>query len=383
MTSIANKRAIEQEESRPLGISFSYFGTDRPLNRNMALARSQNWYRFVRWMSASMAVAFKLHATHSFDLTHHLTLGTVRVASPLWRLPVPFVLGPCGGGEAIPRDCFSSLRLSEAAWERARYLHNLSLRASVRVRSCVGNAAMTLGSTSKSCELLEKLGADRSNIRRLPSIFLSEEEMRNLPTRIHPSDPQSPLKMISGGVLDGRKGMNLALNSVAIAKRMGARVNFTVTCIGPELDHLRYLALQLGLEREIRFQQSLSRSEYLQQLGIADVFFLPSLRDAGPTSLIEAMMTGCVPLVIDCNGPSEHVVEGAGIRIQPGSANAMAGRFARIIADLSADRDGLKALSERASEHARSVFSEKAFASQLSDVYRVATARRCNSATCR
>jgi glycosyltransferase involved in cell wall biosynthesis len=139
--------------------------------------------------------------------------------------------------------------------------------------------------------------------------------------------------MISGGVLDGRKGVNLALDSVALAKEMGAKVSFIVTCIGPELAHLRNLASQLGLEREVHFQQSLSRSEYLQQLGSADVFFLPSLRDAGPTALVEAMMTGCVPLVVDCNGPGEHVVEGAGIKVQPGSPTAMAGRFARIIAE--------------------------------------------------
>jgi len=383
MTSVANKRAIEQVGPLSSAISFSYFGTDCPLHRNMALARSQNWYRFGRWTRESIMLARKLHKARAFDVTHHITLGTVRVASPLWRLPVPFVFGPCGGGEVIPLECFRSLRWREAIWEIARYMNNLSLRASIRVRSCIRNAAATLGSTKKSCELLQKLGADRSTIRRLPSIFLSNEEMRQLPTRSH-TRSQTPLTMISGGVLDGRKGVNLALDSVALAKKMGAKVSFIVTCIGPELAHLRNLASHLGLEREVHFQQSLSRSEYLQQLGSADIFFLPSLRDAGPTSLVEAMMTGCVPLVIDCNGPGEHVVEGAGIKVQPGSPTAMAGRFARIIADLSANKSELHALSNGASEHARSVFSEKAFASELSDVYRVATtARRFSSATSR
>lgn len=384
MTAIANKLAIEKAGPLPSGITFSYFGTDRPLHHNMALARSQNWYRFAHWMRESLTHAKKLHDAQPFDLAHHLTLGTVRVASPLWQLPIPFVLGPCGGGELIPLPCFASLRLREAVWESARYLDNLFLRASTSVRRCVRNAEAAIGSTRKSCNLLRNLGAEKSRISRLPSVFISESERKCLRSRACKSDPRYPLTMITGGVLDGRKGMNLALSSVALAKRMGASVRFIVTCIGPELDHLSKLASKLGLESEVCFQPALTRSDYLQQLSSTDVFFLPSLRDTGPTSLIEAMMAGCVPLVVDCNGPGEHVIDGTGIKVAPTSGAEMARRFACIIADLSARKDALMALGDKASVHARSTFSEKVFSSALNDVYRAATAaRRDSSATYR
>jgi glycosyltransferase involved in cell wall biosynthesis len=374
MTSVANKRAIEQEGPLPSAISFSYFGTDRPLHRNMALARSQNWYRFARWMKQSLKHAEDLHNSHPFDVAHHLTLGTVRVASPLWKLPIPFVLGPCGGGELIPLKCFGALRPREAMWESTRYINTALLPFSAAVRDSVKNAAITIGSTRLTCGLLRRLGAQPGKIAFLPSVCINTFEMNSILKAGKLTDPQGPLRVATGGVLDGRKGINLAILAVALAKNRGAHIQFTITCHGPEHDHLRRLSLSLGLGETVFFRPGLSRDDYLRELARTDLFLFPSLRDNCPATLIEAMLSGCVPVVVDCNGPGEIVDDTCGFKVPPSTPTEIVQECADVMCDLYQHREKMLPRIYHAKLRAKSCFSEVRFAAELNRIHRAAIA---------
>lgn len=374
MTSVANKRAIEQVSSLPSSISFSYFGTVRPLHRNMALARFQNWCRFMSWMRVSLIHAHELHLKRSFDVVQHLTLGTVRVASPLWRLPVPFVLGPCGGGELLPLKCFGALRLREAMWESARYIHTALLPFNATVRDSVKNASIAVGSTGLTCRLLRRLGAEPSRIAFLPSVYINTSEMSRILKEGKRNDPRGPLRVIAGGVLDGRKAMNLAIRAVALAKDRGADIRLTITCHGPEHDHLRRLCLGFDLGETVLFRSRLSRDEYLRELARTDLFLFPSLRDNCPATLIEAMLSGCVPLVVDCNGPGEIVDDTCGFKVPPTSPKEIVTACADVMCNLYQHREKMLPRMEQAILHARSHFSEARFATALNRIHRAAIA---------
>ena len=74
------------------------------------------------WLYGSARKAAKLHRTIHFDMAHHITFGVFRDATFLYRLGIPVVLGPMGGGETTPKNLLNQYR-----WPVERFLEHLRL----------------------------------------------------------------------------------------------------------------------------------------------------------------------------------------------------------------------------------------------------------------
>src|SRR4030095_6150714 len=88
---------------------------------------------------------------------------------------------------------------------------------------------------------------------------------------------------------------------------------------------------------------TLSWQEYQEELG-AHVYLLPSMRKTvGPTKM-EAMSTGCVPIVADNGGRKLMLTEECGYKIPVTTPKRMAEEIAYIIVVIDRDR---KIISEK------------------------------------
>ena len=88
-TSEANRQRIDLAiESRtiPENLHFLYLGENQPPHPNRMLARLQGWRRYNNWSRILLRYAREWHKEIKFDLTHHVTYMTWRVATPLWKL---------------------------------------------------------------------------------------------------------------------------------------------------------------------------------------------------------------------------------------------------------------------------------------------------------
>lgn len=108
---------------------------------------------------------------------------------------------------------------------------------------------------------------------------------------------------------------------------------------GPLLEPLRARAAALGLGDRVRLLGE--RTDVGRLLGGADVFCLPSDSEGMPVSVLEAMAAG-VPVVASAVGGIETGTDGAARLVLPGSAGALAGELAALLADPAA-RDELAA----------------------------------------
>ncbi|HEV2730006.1 MAG TPA: hypothetical protein VGV15_08240, partial [Terriglobales bacterium] len=57
---------------------------------------------YVMWQFAALKAARELASKCEFQLVHHVTYASVHVPSQLWRLGIPVVFGPIGGGQIAP-----------------------------------------------------------------------------------------------------------------------------------------------------------------------------------------------------------------------------------------------------------------------------------------
>ncbi len=105
----------------------------------------------------------------------------------------------------------------------------------------------------------------------------------------------------------------------------------------------------------------------------ASVFVLPSLREALPLSLLEAMATGGVPVASNVGGIPEVVDEGrTGFLVEPGDAETLAAR----IHDLVTQPDRTREMASAARESVAGTYGLSAIVDQLEKQYEAALARR-------
>jgi glycosyltransferase involved in cell wall biosynthesis len=116
----------------------------------------------------------------------------------------------------------------------------------------------------------------------------------------------------------------IALRSLDLLAKEGIPFLYTYLGRGPELEHLKALAVRLGIAERVNFVESLSGDEYVQALQSSHVYLLPSLREGVPVTQMEAMAAGCVPVVADCGGAGPMASSAGSKPVKVSTPDAMA-----------------------------------------------------------
>lgn len=99
---------------------------------------------------------------------------------------------------------------------------------------------------------------------------------------------------------------------------------------GPLFEEMRRLTRQLGIEARVHFLGF--RADMPLCIRASDALLLPSEREGLPRSILEAMCLGVPVIAADIRG-SRELVEGNGILIPVGDADALAAAMRRILTD--------------------------------------------------
>ena len=98
--------------SCPEGVSFRFIDIPKsPVPRSAELLWAYDAYG--RWQDAA---AREVEAqAQEYDVAHHVTYGGLHLGSMLWRLRIPLVYGPVGGGQTAPDRLLALLRTRVAS----------------------------------------------------------------------------------------------------------------------------------------------------------------------------------------------------------------------------------------------------------------------------
>jgi glycosyltransferase involved in cell wall biosynthesis len=358
----------------PANIRFFYANRFREWPPNRMKARLQNWTEYRDYSQDVLALARMLHQSVHFDLVHHVTIATWRIPSSLWQLGIPLVWGPVGGNERFPLGLYPILSPSAMCFELVRTLSNLISRNSPSVRKCARHAAHILASNSETETLLKQLRGRTSGVSLLSPAFYSQSKIGAFTAVASSRDYQAPLRFFAGGMLEGRKGIALALPALARLKNQGLKFSYHLGGGGPEFNHVRRLADRLGLRENVVFSRW-TGAAYLKELAASHVFLLPSLRESSGLTMMEAMLAGCVPIVADCGGPAHIVTETYGWKIPVGSRSSMIDALAGVIATIDRNRELLQHKGSLAAQRIATGFSKENYRKIVNQVYRNVT--RC------
>jgi glycosyltransferase involved in cell wall biosynthesis len=146
------------------------------------------------------------------------------------------------------------------------------------------------------------------------------------------------------GRLHPHKGQEYLIQAVAALGRQD--VLAVIAGSGLLDDELRQLAARLGVTSQIAFLGQ--RSDVLELLQAFDLFALPSVCEALPYALLEAMSVGVPSVATDVGGVAELVEQGvSGLVVPPRDVPALTFALRRLLDATVAERDRMAAAARR------------------------------------
>jgi glycosyltransferase involved in cell wall biosynthesis len=281
------------------------------------------------WQFCALFHVRRHYKQAGFDLVHHVTFAGIRHPTLLTRLGVPTVIGPLGGGDRAPMALRKSFPWRDWCTELLRDVYNWSLRADPITRSAFRDARLILLRTQAS------LVAVPPRYRNKVHIDVGTGIAEMVETKVTPRMSGEPFRLLYAGNLFYLKGVHLGLRALARVRAQGVDATLTIVGEGPARSDLEKLARELGIAAHVVWRGEVPRQELLGMYGDHHAFLFPSLRDAGPTVILEAWSHGLPVVCLALGGPGRMVDETCGrvvVVANRGENECVAGLAAEIVA---------------------------------------------------
>ncbi len=331
-------------------LSFTYLGTNATCHENRLIARIQSWNHYVAWTRQSLEIARKLVAEKRYDIAHHVTYSSWRVPSPLWQLDLPFVWGPVGGVAKFPRRLLGKISFRSAMFEVARNFSNRQAMRSRAMRECLRNSSAVVVSNKETFDKLLAIRGRKKGLHILFPVFFTEDQLELLRWDAADKPIDQPLQLFAGGNMIGSKGLIFALEALQAASRQGIEWRLVVGGHGPETPFLRKKAQAFGIADRIDFHVGFAGEAYREKLKQSHVFILPSFRENAPGTILEAMLAGCVPVVVDASAQGDIVSSDFGFKVPVGSATGITDGIAAAIVQIARNPSLRISMGQKASD---------------------------------
>ncbi|MGH2533357.1 MAG: glycosyltransferase family 4 protein [Thermomicrobiales bacterium] len=287
---------------------------------------------YLLWQFTAPRAARAAHRRRRFDLIHHVTFNAVDSPGWLWRLGLPFVWGPVGGGQEPPpalKGYFGR------AWgrERRRIARKRLTRFNPVVRAAVRSAACILVANTDTQRLLSRLK---------PAVLIREVEtaVKVPDPPVPPVPPRVPnvagISILWAGLLIPRKAPLLAVDVLAELRRREVAARLQFVGDGPLRGQIEAHAHALGIADAIDLRGRVPYEAMSRCYASADVFLFTSLQDTSGNVLLEAMAHGLPVVTLDHQGAAEIVAADCGIKIPIGEPPRVIAGFGDALERLAA-----------------------------------------------
>jgi glycosyltransferase involved in cell wall biosynthesis len=282
---------------------------------------------YILWLRRAFQFARILHRELTFDLVHHVGWGTVSIPSPFWKLRIPLVWGPLGGGQVTPKELLAFYGKSTLR-ERLRTARVAALKFLPSIRRSVAQASLLLATNHETAELLRSAGA-----RHVELLLDNGVQEAYIPATAPDRSSRSGLTLVWAGRVIPYKCLELALRSVA-ALNPQYRVKLIVAGDGSDLSRCKELATQLQIRHPVEFRGRVDWKQMPSLFFEGDVFLLTSVRESFGSVVLEAMSYGLPLVTLDLGGVGTFCPSETAIKVPLLSPRETVNRFASAIATL-------------------------------------------------
>lgn len=275
------------------------------------LTRSHAWAPLILWLWGALKVRYLLRQVKP-DIVHLHYIDDLSISALLSGFHP--ILGTAWGSDILLQPTGFT---AQQRWLFGRALSSADL---LQFNSdFMRNAATRLGARpDRTC--IRQWGVDLEEFRPRKEARAFRTKWRIDPSSqviLSPRSLDRPIYSIEG-VLRAFHRL-LKTHSDVILVQLGASSD------SREQTRLRELAVELGIDRSVRWVGFLDERELPVAFTLAKVTVSLSTSDSLPTSLLEAMASGSLPIFSDVGGVGEWITHGLnGFLVRPGDPDALA-----------------------------------------------------------
>lgn len=260
---------------------------------------------YILWQMLVRPFVKKCHEIYNFDVIHHLTFNQYRTPSPGFWMDVPFVMGPIGGAECVPKVFWRDLDAHSLRKERIR-LKGWDMNLFKWLNSRKKNKKVILCSCSENILRLKPYGGN-SRFEMFPAIAYEPMDFLSDYGGEHDLRGDGTFEMIYAGKAWDWKGIKIFLSAAqkAFEQNQSARP-WEIKLIGirtvDEQKKVMTWVEEFGLQRNVELIPFMKRPDLLKVLRTCSLSVYPAFRDSGSMSVLEASAMGCPTICFDVGG---------------------------------------------------------------------------------
>lgn len=322
------------------------------------------YFAYNLWQRKAYAFAKQLLRAKRFDLVHHLTMIGFREPGYMWKLGLPFVWGPVGGGVDEPVSFWSLYSRGARIKVVLRNLANaVQKRLTLRPR-CAARSAVWIWTVSN---------AEASMIRSWGATCTQMIESAASPyegARIRNWRQGDPFRIVWSGTHTYGKALPILIAALARIMKSINDVNVIVDVLGQGVETFGWksFAEKLSVSDCFRWRGFLTRDRAMAIMNEAHALAFTSVKEGTPHVVLEALSMGLPVICHDACGMGVVVDSTCGIKIQMKSPEASIAGFTHALEDLLTHPARVEELSLGALKRARAfTWSQKA--RQISEAY--------------
>jgi glycosyltransferase involved in cell wall biosynthesis len=242
-------------------------------------------------------------------------------------LNIPFIWGPLGGGEGVPKSFLKILPLKDRLIQSFRYLLKYSIYLNPLLLYSLYKSKIILVRTRNTLEFIPSFFRDKCRLILETSM---EESVFNY-KKIDNSNDE--IKLIMTGRLVPFKN---TLSVIKALEKIPKNYQFRLTIIGsgPEKEKLQNSIRNKSFRDKVTIIDELSRQEVMENLCRSDIYLFPSLREGGSWALMEAMAIGLPVICLNWTGNEIITDESSAIRLEVTSPELLPHEIAHSICNL-------------------------------------------------
>lgn len=268
---------------------------------------------YCMWQKKAYRVAKKLHKKENFDICHVVSIADFRFPGYLWKIPVPFIFGPVGGGQETP-CCLSKYLIGHEKNEKFRTLMNKLFTMLPNYKKALNHSAVIYCSNDETQAIIsKKIYPDRSKrIKHLTELGINDLYIKEREKLVKGDNDK--VHILLSGRLMYRKGIQLLIDAV---RYLETSIPYVIDIYGDgeQKKELLDIVKKYGLSEKVIFHGKVSFIEMQEKYKKADIYCLPSLRETTGTAVFEAMANKLPVIALRQNGVKYIVEEDAGILV--------------------------------------------------------------------
>ncbi len=314
-------------------LHFAYYDTNKALLKTKKKAKRLYFYYFF-WQRGAKKVARKLKNEIDFDYAIHLTFGSMWMSTGLKSCGIPFIWGPVGGADAVPKQYIKRFPLKQRIVQRFRYFLIKTSGINPRVFMPSKRAEAILCRTENNVNAIPKKYRNKTKL-----VLETAIDKEILEYRKDYSGKKEQIELIITGRLVPFKNVEMTVDIMEKLSNKYQNIHLTIIGSGSESENIKKKIKQYSIDSFINVIDELPREQVINSLVESDIYVCPSLREGGSWSLMEAMAVGLPVVCLNWTGMKTITSDDTAIRIEPTDYEQTVEEFTNAISELIDSRD--------------------------------------------